>query len=255
MPSNPWVWYEYMGEDADAADRFYGDVVGWTTTPFPGGLVPYLIIEAEGCGMGGMMSLTDEMKAAGAKPRWMGHVAVADVDAKAAEIAAAGGSIHKAPTDIPEVGRFAVVADRQGASFSIFQPKQDGEMPKADPMAPGRIQWHELGTSDWQDALAFYSAMFGWTQDHAMDMGEMGTYLIYAIDGAPAGGMMNVPMPPAWLFYARVPDDIDAAAGRITAGGGSIVHGPVEVPGGDWVVIAIDPQGAGFGVVGAKKQA
>jgi hypothetical protein len=72
------------------------------------------------------------------------------------------------------------------------------------------------------------------------------------------GGMMNKPpamaqVPPHWLIYFRVPD-INAAADRVKKNGGTVVNGPMEVPGGDWILNAIDPQGAAF-ALHAKKTA
>lgn len=88
-----------------------------------------------------------------------------------------------------------------------------------------------------------------------MDMGEMGIYQIFAHGGAPIGGMMTKPKEvpaPYWLYYINVPA-IDAAIERIKAGGGKIVLEPMEVPGGAWIVQALDPQGALFALVGPKR--
>ena len=72
------------------------------------------------------------------------------------------------------------------------------------------------------------------------------------------GGMMKKPaemakVPPYWTIYFRVPD-INAAVDRIKSNGGTIVNGPMEVPGGDWVVNATDPQGAAFALHAKKSQ-
>ena len=85
-------------------------------------------------------------------------------------------------------------------------------------------------------------------------MGEMGTYRLFAVDGADAGGMMNSPLSPPcfWLPYFNV-DDIDAAHMRLTAGGGSVMHGPVEVPGGGFIIQGKDPQGVMFALTGPRK--
>ena len=95
-----------------------------------------------------------------------------------------------------------------------------------------------------------------------MDMGDMGSYQLVSQSGGSdfasmSGGIMPRPkeMPmPAWLFYFTV-GDIDAAADRVTAGGGTILNGPMEVPGGAWIIQASDPQGAMFALVGSKDAA
>jgi len=162
----------------------------------------------------------------------------------------AGGKVHREPTDIPGVGRFSVVADPQGAVFMLLQPNGPDQPPVAMG-TPGHIGWRELMATDWQSALDFYSGQFGWKKDNSIDMGEMGIYQLFSVNGEQNGGMMNRPpeMPsPAWQFYFNVPA-IDAAAKRVTDGGGKIIFGPMEVPGGQWAMNCVDPQGAHFGLV------
>jgi predicted enzyme related to lactoylglutathione lyase len=86
----------------------------------------------------------------------------------------------------------------------------------------------------------------------------MGTYQMFNRADRMIGGMMNKPKemaqaPPRWAIYFRVPD-INAATARVKAAGGTILNGPMEVPGGDWIVNAADPQGATF-ALHAKKPA
>ena len=178
------------------------------------------------------------------RPVWFGYIAVDDVDAMAEEIAAAGGGIHKAPADIPSVGRFAVVLDPQGAVFMLF--KGAGEpLPQVGMMQAGSVGWHELHAADGEDAWTFYERMFGWTKDITHDMGPMGRYQLFKTNAFPIGGMMTDGQSspdPYWLYYFVV-DDIDAGLARVEASGGSVLFGPQEVPGGAWIVNAQDPQG------------
>ncbi len=254
-PASKFVWYELMTSDLAAAEKFYKEVVGWKMedSAIPG--MKYTHLMAGNTSVGGMMTLPDDAKKMGAPPAWMGYVGVADVDASAAAIKAAGGAVHKAPEDIPGVGRFAVVADPQGASFMLFKGNMD-EAPPAPPAAtPGTVGWHELHAADGAKAWDFYASQFGWTKDTAMDMGPMGVYQLFAAGGEAMGGMMTK-MPaqpvPAWLYYFNT-DAIDAAAKRVTDGGGQVVNGPMEVPGGSWIINAIDPQGAMFALVAPKR--
>lgn len=241
-------WYELITPDPAAAQAFYREVVGWTANPMG---PEYAVLEAQGSGVGGVMALNDEMRAAGVPPCWTGYIFVEDVDASAKKLEALGGGVRRAAADIPNVGRFAVVTDPQGAVFCLFQDTQDTPPPTVDPDAPGRCGWRELMTTDWEKAFAFYSEMFGWTKDHAADMGEMGTYQTFAIHGRQSGGMMNKPPQcpsPFWGYYFNV-DGAEAAAERIKGAGGTVRMGPMEVPGGQWIVQAVDPQGASFAVV------
>jgi predicted enzyme related to lactoylglutathione lyase len=163
--------------------------------------------------------------------------------------------VLRAPDDIPGIGRFAVVADPQGAVFEIMKPlPQDPPRPHAPAGTLGHTSWNELYVNDVEAAFAFYADMFGWRKDQAMDMGPMGAYQLYANQDGVIGGMMKRPpeVPRAcWLYYFQV-GDIDAAVGRVKSAGGQVFHGPMEVPGGDWIAQGADPQGAMFAVVGKR---
>jgi len=203
----------------------------------------------------GLMAIPAEARAMGVPPCWSGYIAVDDVDAEAARVTEAGGTIQRPPEDIPDVGRFAVAADPGGAVFLIFKPNGEETPKPITPGDPGRIGWHELYAADPEREFAFYAKLFGWTKDAAMDMGPMGTYQIFAINGVGSGGMMKQPpqVPgPCWNYYIGV-DSVEAAAARVKEKGGQVTMGPQEVPGGAWIVQARDPQGAAFAMISAKK--
>jgi predicted enzyme related to lactoylglutathione lyase len=169
----------------------------------------------------------------------------------------AGGAVHREPEDIPGVGRFAVVADPQGAVLMLFKDSSGEAMPAVVPGTPGHVGWHELYADDWPAALAFYADLFGWSRGTAVDMGPMGTYQLFACGagGAEVGGMMNRPagVPgPCWLYYFNVAA-VDAAVARVTGLGGQVLNGPMQVPGGSWIVQCADPQGAAFALVGPTR--
>lgn len=250
-----WIWYELITPDADAAARFYAEVIGWTVGDQP----EYREIETAAGHVGGMLPLSAEMVAGGATPGWLGYVRVDEVDAAAASVAHGGGRVLLPPRDLPEAGRFALVADPAGVPFYVMKPRPTPGNPDATsnafaaerPLA-GHCAWNELWTADAEAALHFYGTRFGWVKDGGMDMGPAGTYH-FIRHGFMTGGIATaMPGQPAgWLFYFRVPAIADAAA-RIAAGGGQVVMGPQEIPGGDHVVIALDPQGVRFALVGAK---
>jgi predicted enzyme related to lactoylglutathione lyase len=99
--------------------------------------------------------------------------------------------------------------------------------------------------------------MFGWRKDEAMDMGPMGKYQLFSNQDGQIGGMMTKPADfpvAAWVYYFQV-GDIGAAKARLEAKGGKVLNGPMEVPGGDWIIQVQDPQGAMFAVVGKKAAA
>ena len=249
------VWHELLTTDAEAAEAFYREVVGWQTRDAGMPACRYTILSVGEAGVGGIMTLPPNACAAGARPGWMGYVGVDDVDGYAGRVSQAGGTIHMPADDIPGVGRFAVVADPQGACFVLF--KGSSENPPERPAAevPGAPSWNELHAGEWQSAFAFYADLFGWTKAEAVDMGPMGTYQLFAAGGVAIGGMMtkfaSVPAP-FWLHYFTV-DAIDAAAARVTAKGGQVLQGPHEVPGGSWIIQCLDPQGAMFALVSPRR--
>lgn len=247
------IWYELMTTDPLAAEAFYRAVVGWEMADAGQPGMRYTVLSAGKRGVGGLMALPAEACEAGAKPGWTGYIGVADTDAVAKQIVESGGSIHRGPDDIPDVGRFAVVADPGGAVFMLLTPLPREVRPEPlELMASGHVGWHELYAGNGQEAaFAFYSAHFGWETIDTLDMGAMGKYRIFGAEGVPFGGMMDKPAEApasAWAFYVNV-EGIDAAVSRINANGGRVLMGPHEVPGGRWIVQAHDPQGASFALV------
>ena len=242
------VWYDLMSPDVDGATRFYSEVVGWGTQQWDGP-AEYTMWTASGVPIGGVVPLTGEHAAAGVVPHWMAYITVADVDATIEKAKSKGASVVAEPRDIPDTGRFAVIRDPQGALIAVYKPMNDS--PIGEP-GIGQFSWHELLTTDHPAAFEFYSDMFGWEKMSEMDMGgTMGIYQMYGIDGRMLGGMMNKgpdnPMPPNWLLYVRV-EDVHKAVDKVKELGGQILFGPMEVPGGDEVATAVDPQGAAFGL-------
>jgi uncharacterized protein len=242
------VWYDLMTTDVDAAKAFYSDVVGWTTAPWGDGPMPYTMWMAGETPIGGVMALSDAMRAGGAPPHWMAYICVPDADASAAQTVSLGGKIVVPGFDIKDVGRIVICSDPQGGAFAVYTPS--GEAPGHDgPASLHEFSWHELMTTDHPAAFGFYSTLFGWQKAGDFDMGPMGTYQMFSrADGMPIGGMMKMPAEqpfPAWFYYVCV-DDVHAGIERAKAKGGQVVHGPMEVPGGDWVVMLTDPQGAFF---------
>lgn len=249
------VWYELLTTDTAAAAKFYGSVVGWGASDAGMGAAGYTVFEVPGTkrGVGGMMLLPDELKAMGVPPNWTGYVAVDDVDAMARTFAEKGGAVRRPPEDIPEVGRFAVVADPQGAVIILFKPLPMDNAPPEATMTPGFCGWHELSAVNGPEAFKFYADVFGWTLHDSMDMGELGTYQIFAHNGQMTGGIMtktpDIPMP-FWGYYFIVAG-IDTAMEKVTSGGGKVLNGPMEVPGA-WIIQCTDPQGAYFALVGDR---
>ena len=250
-PHGSFIWYELLTSDPGAAADFYGNVVGWKVRSAGQPGVDYRLFSIRGVDIGGLMKSEPGMP----PPVWLAYVGVDDVDASAARIKAAGGAIHVPPTDIPNVGRFAMVQDPQGVVFYVMRGNMDQASTAFDGTTAGHCRWNELVTSDQAAALQFYMDQFGWEKGDAMPMGEAGDYRFINHHGEMIGAIMNRMEPkqrPMWNFYFGVPD-IDKAAEAVRAGGGTIASGPHEIPGGEYALNAVDPQGAAFGLVGPRR--
>jgi predicted enzyme related to lactoylglutathione lyase len=248
------LWYELMTTDMKAAESFYRDVVGWQTKPFEGAGQPYTMFDrGGGQTVGGVMTRPDEVKA---PPFWAMYIGVPQLEETAEKIKKLGGRAHTEVITVPNVGRMQMMMDPQGAGFYIYEP--DSTEQRAEAAAEvGEASWRELTTTDAAAAMQFYGQVFGWEPGETMDMGPVGLYRVFNRPHGMIGGMMNNPpemadVPPNWQIYFRVPD-VHAAAERIKANGGQILNGPMQIPDGDWIVNAMDPQGAAFGLHSKKK--
>ena len=131
------VWYDQMSNDLKASEAFYKTVIGWSIDANTMNASEYSILKAGDAMIGGLMPIPEDSKRAGVRPAWMGYIGVDDVDAYAGKVKAAGGAIHREPTDIPNVGRFAVAADPTGAGFILFKGR-GAAAPATDPAKPGQ---------------------------------------------------------------------------------------------------------------------
>ena len=251
-----YAWYELLTTDTAGATAFYKSVVGWDIAVWNPGPPPYHMLKAGEAGVGGLMELPEQARAMGAPPHWIAYIEVDDVDAAAGQIEKLGGRVLVPPMDVPNIGRWCTAADPHGAVFSAFKSANPDGM--APPSGVGTFCWAELMTPDTDGAWDFYAALFGWDKTESMEMGPAGTYQMFGAAGRKAslGGMMHkpaeIPGPAVWNYYIVV-DDLTRALGATTAGGGQILTGPMQIPGGAWVAIAMDPQGAAFALLSETK--
>jgi predicted enzyme related to lactoylglutathione lyase len=196
------------------------------------------------------MELPAEALRRGATPRWVGYLEVPDVDDMTERLGRLGGSVYVPPTN-SNIGRIAIVADPQTATFALVE----GLTPRSSTsVAVSCVGWHELFASDGQRAFAFYRELFGW-QSASAETGGMNGYQLFSTGGHTIGGMFTkqpqAPVP-FWLYYFNVPD-VGAAARRVQAAGGRIMQGPIEMPDGSAIIRCIDAQGAMFALQGAHR--
>ena len=244
------VWYELLTSNVEAAKAFYGEVVGWTAKDAPGPMAYTLLCVGE-ARAAGLMLLPDEAKKMGAPPSWLGYLGVDNAEQAVSQVVELGGRQMGHVHQMPGVGSFAVIADPEGAVIGLFALEMTNAPDRGAP-GVGEVAWNELNTTDHASAWKFYSKLAGWKHTESFEMGpEMGTYFMFESGKGERtrGGMSNMAkvhgFPPHWTYYIGVPD-IDAAARRTESLGGTVMNGPMEVPGGDMVVQARDPQGAAF---------
>jgi predicted enzyme related to lactoylglutathione lyase len=240
------TWHDLTTSNPVGALAFYPPITSWTSQPMEESS-DYTLWVNDGTPLGGVTPLSPDMRTRGVPPHWLAYVSVYDVDDCVRHVKALGGEVRMGPNEIPNVGAWAIITDPQGATLGLFEP---AGAPPGHTGVPrlGEFSWHELLTSDYKAAFEFYHALFKWEKIDEHDMGPMGMYFMYGMNGQAFGGMFNrtEPMPPPnWLGYVRV-GDVKAATQVVKKLGGTIMNGPMEVPGGDWVAQCMDGQGTPF---------
>ncbi|RMF36119.1 MAG: VOC family protein, partial [Alphaproteobacteria bacterium] len=243
--ANGFVWYELLSEDPAAAADFYSAVTGWTpkVSEMPG--MDYTVFHRDDdTAAAGLMAMPAEAKAGGARPAWTGYVHVDDTDAAVAAFVEAGGQVIVPAMEVPQVGRFATLADPQGAAIAVmhFEGGDEANTGRSDPAI---CPWRELHGTDGKAAFDFYTSVFDWKAAGEMDT-PAGPYRMFSAGGEEmAGGMMTKMHdgPPFWLYYFAVPA-LNAAVAAATGRGAKVMREAMEVPGGSWIAQLVDPEGA-----------
>ncbi len=244
------VWHDVMSTDPAATKAFYSGLFGWRTEALETPMGPYEMLHLGDRPIGGIVAL-DPDHAPGVPSHWVGYVDVEDAEACVARSEASGGRTHMPVSEIPGVGKFAVLLDPLGGVIYPFQCAEGAERPPIpEKLEPGMFCWDELSSKDPAASMAYYAETFGWTYEDK-DMGEMGTYhLVRCADGADAGGIMKTPcdeQPHAWLAYVGV-ESIDACHAKATELGANTIVPPQDIPGIGRFSVMFDPAGAAFAV-------
>lgn len=254
MDNDPgfFIWYELITTDVGAAATFYRNVIGWGVKADSTSRMPYALFMAGDAPRAGLMELPEQGRKMGARPRWMGYVGVSDTHAAADRIKRLGGAVYVPPADT-NIGRIAVVADPNAATFGVVDHLRPPPQLPAEAGKPGCVGWHELLAADLNKQTRFYCELFGWqkadTENHLTD-----AYVSLSAGGqVMAGAFKKRPDEPVpfWLLYFNV-EDLDVAVEHVRAAGGRAFVNDVELPGGLWVARCSDPQGAAFALQGKK---
>ncbi len=235
------VWHELNTADEAASHAFYRNALGWKTQSWE---------QNPSCQMfsGGGEPLGATVPKEGAS-NWIHYIGTSDLDATVQQAKDLGANVVQKPGEIPGGDRHAILEDPQGAVFAVYASLKPPQREK-DPRV-GQFSWMELATTDAKAALDFYCALFGWERSAAHDMGPMGFYYIFSRNGRDLGGVFDkpaeMPGPASWFGYIRV-KNLDAVVQKVKDGGGTLLNGPMEVPGGDWIAQFADPHGGLFAV-------
>jgi predicted enzyme related to lactoylglutathione lyase len=236
------VWHEVHSNDVDKSLAYYSEVLGWKSSEMDmGGGNKYLMLSTQDDKMQ-MGILKSPME--GTPPHFAQYLSVEDVDGMAKKVEDAGGKVLVPGTDIP-VGRFAVVADPQGAAFALFKAKE------SDDNGSSAFQWNELWSPDAKAVLPFYEKVFGVSVESMEMPGMKEPYHMLKKGEALMGGAMTSPMegvPAMWLPYIGV-DDVDATIERAKARGGEVVAPAQDVPNVGRFAVVKEPEGAVVGVI------
>jgi predicted enzyme related to lactoylglutathione lyase len=240
------VWHDLSTTDVQGAKDFYGAIAPWTTKPWDDD-GEYFLWEKEGTAVGGVSRLADTPDGAAGLPGWLPSVYVYDVDASVRQVPKLGGRVLVQPREIPHVGCWAIIAGPDGAPLSIFEPSSANPPGHDGASRVGEFAWHELTSNNWKESWQFYSGLFGWEKIDEHDMGANGTYFIFGQKNHALGGMFTGGGQASWTSYVEVPS-VQQTIEKVKSLGGKVVREPHEVPGGSWIALCSDPQGATFAV-------
>lgn len=240
------VHNDLMTTDPEKSRRFFTELFGWTTEDVDmGGGEIYTLLSDRVRSFGGIATLDQTL---GVPSHWRPYISCPSVDDACALATNLGATLIIEPVDIPGgYGRFALVADPQGAVFSPYA--KDNATEYDDTIEAGSIEWYELCTSDPEAATALYTRLFGW-ETESMHM-DSGPYTVLRSAGMAVGGIMKKmdEMPvSAWIPYIRVPE-INQALKDMRQLGGEVYFDPLEIPGIGQISWGADPTGAIFAVL------
>ena len=237
-------WVDVTSPELERSVAFYTELFGWTADrdprPEAGGYT--------------MFSRDGKLVAAGSPPQqegmpsfWSTYLASDDVDATAAAIREAGGSLLMDPFDVFEAGRMVVAQDPTGAVFGVWQAGAHHGAQLAN--EPGSFTWNECQTTDPAAAAEFYRSVFGYEVDE-WDMGQGEPYRVLRVGEKGVAGLSRVgpEAHPNWATVFSVAD-ADASVAKAQELGATLLVPPTDLPDIGRFAVLRDPVGAVFQVL------
>jgi predicted enzyme related to lactoylglutathione lyase len=242
VPQGRFSWFELVTSDVDDGRAFWSEVGGLGQSTMEMGDRKYHMLMQGDRPVAGVVA----PQMPNVPPSWLSYWEFQEIDERVEAVKTHGGTVHVPPTDIPTVGRFAVVADPQGASFALFKSAPAGNDPG------DAFHWNELWAKDAEAVLPFYTKALGLEREQMPMPGMTGPYHILKFDGQQVAGALTSPpkdhVPPMWLPYLKV-DDVDAAVGLARKKGGRVIADVMDVEGVGRFGIVADRQGAVLGLI------
>ena len=241
------AWIELLSPDAAASRDFYSQLFGWQVEVSPdpqyGG---YGIARLNGEDVAGI----GPQPSPDAVTAWALYIGTTDIDALAAKVTGAGGSVAVAPFDVGDQGRMAVFQDPTGAFFSGWESHA---MRGFGTQAPNTFGWAELNARGVEKALPFYGDVFRWAHKVSSTGEGLPEYHEFTVGDESIAGAWEMDraipaaVPSYWAIYFNV-DDVDAAFQRALDLGATELLAPQAMPGGRFAILS-DPHGASFGII------
>jgi hypothetical protein len=242
-PPGSFCWIELATSDAASAKSFYTQLFGWSVIESDmGDGTTYTMFQRNGRNAAAMYAIRPDQQ--GMPPNWLSYVAVASADDATEKARSLGASVHAGPFDVFGAGRMSVLADPTGASFAVWQAKDEIGLGVRD--EENSLCWNELQARDLDAAKKFYVSLFGWR------VKESPEYTEYHLGEHAIGGMLQSQappeVPPFWLPYFAVAD-CDAIVAKAETLGGTKHVAPMDIPNVGRFSVLVDPQGAAFAVI------
>lgn len=228
-----------VSDDAEAASTFYAAIFGWDMERAKDGGFAVRHHGQMIAGISPIKDASDEFE----ESTWLVGLTVEDVDQSLRAATTNKATIHEEVERVSDYGRFAVVADRQGAPALLIEP---GVKPLGRGQGHGWWMWAELWTNDVDDAISFYRNVVG--VDHgSTDRGGEEYHYFTSLD-EPRAGIIKIPpeldrLEPGWAPYVAV-SDLASTLAKVKELGGRVIFGETEHPADASVALIMDPSGA-----------
>lgn len=244
------VFHDLMSCDVAGSLAFYRSLFPeWEVQDIDlGEAGTYHLIHVDGLKCGGIVPVDSD---SGLVSHWVGYVEVTDCDAATDRAAAEEGLVPVPTMNVPGIGKFAVVMDRQQAMLKTLEPASPIE--HASEPASGQFCWDELLTTDVVSARSFYQAVFGWSAIEQFSQTK-GEYTLMRSGEYDVAGIMpmspQADHPPTWLMYLYA-EDIDQRFSEAERLGAQVVIPPRNLDDASRFCVLVDPVGAVFAMQSA----